>query len=226
MGRRAAAEAAVKTGVSGTPGETLLFRVRLPLYDNQFLSRGNQILEPSCQGDPRRSQPQGRYHPAAGQLHKFEIPKTIHGIRSSGAQKDELWLPERQLLFAITFSDVLSQLCPTLDCDLLVRYAHSCLIPVHVTKFRVLYAFIEITIDASHLLAPLQRSFASSNFKLPLSQEAQRSGFSLVADAIVHPRSEKKGIACENTAFGLAYILTSTLREDATIDHFSSANRR
>ncbi|KAL7928056.1 putative Diphthamide biosynthesis protein 1 [Trichoderma chlorosporum] len=63
-----------------------------------------------------------------------------------------------------------------LDCDLLVRYAHSCLIPVHVTKFRVLYAFVEITIDASHLLAPLQRSFASSNFKLPLSQEAQRSG--------------------------------------------------
>ncbi|KAL7940128.1 putative diphthamide synthesis domain-containing protein [Trichoderma barbatum] len=90
---------------------------------------------------------------------------------------------------------------PALDCDLLVHYAHSCLIPVHVTKFKVLYAFVEITIDASHLLAPLQRSFASSNFKLPLSQESQRSGSSLVADAIVHPRSEKKGIACENTDF-------------------------
>lgn len=155
--------------------------------------------------------------------YKFEMPKTIHGTRFSGAQKDKLWLPERQLLFAITFSDVLTQLCPgietlmgdvtygacciddytvrALDCDLLVHYAHSCFIPVHVTKFNVLYAFVDITIDASHLLAPLQRSFASSNFKLPLSQESQRSGSSFVADAIVHPRSEKKGVACENTSF-------------------------
>jgi hypothetical protein len=168
-----------------------------------------------------------------------QVPRKMN----CGYQKDKL-------LFAITFSDVLTQLCPgietlmgdvtygacciddytvrALDCDLFIHYAHSCFIPDHVTKFNVLYAFVDITIDASHLLAPLQRSFASSNFKLPLSQESQRSGSSFVTDAIVHPRSEKKGVACENTSSscGLAYILTSTLREDTTIDHSSSANRQ
>ena len=46
-----------------------------------------------------------------------------------------------------------------LGCDLLVHYAHSCLIPVDVTKIKTLYVFVEISIDTMHLLATLERNF-------------------------------------------------------------------
>ncbi|KAI1640879.1 diphthamide biosynthesis protein 1 [Biscogniauxia mediterranea] len=115
--------------------------------------------------------------------YSFEIPKTIHRIRSSGAKRVALQMPEGLLLFATTISDILCQFCPgietlimgdvtygacciddytarALGCDLLVHYAHSCLIPVDVTKIKVLYVFVDISIDTSHLLASLERNFA------------------------------------------------------------------
>lgn len=46
-----------------------------------------------------------------------------------------------------------------LGCDLLVHYAHSCLIPVDVTKIKTLYVFVDIGIDTTHLLATLERNF-------------------------------------------------------------------
>lgn len=47
-----------------------------------------------------------------------------------------------------------------LGCDLLVHYAHSCLIPVDVTKIKTLYVFVDISIDTTHLLATLERNFS------------------------------------------------------------------
>lgn len=46
-----------------------------------------------------------------------------------------------------------------LGCDLLVHYAHSCLIPVDITKIKTLYVFVDISIDTSHLLSTLERNF-------------------------------------------------------------------
>ena len=116
--------------------------------------------------------------------YNFEIPKTIHRIRSAGARKVALQMPEGLLLFATTISDILTQFCPgaetlimgdvtygacciddytarAMGCDLLVHYAHSCLIPVDVTKIKTLYVFVDISIDTAHLLATLERNFAS-----------------------------------------------------------------
>lgn len=93
-------------------------------------------------------------------------------------------MPEGLLLFATTISDILTQFCPgietlimgdvtygacciddytarALGCDLLVHYAHSCLIPVDVTKIKTLYVFVDISIDTSHLLATLEKNFSS-----------------------------------------------------------------
>ena len=114
--------------------------------------------------------------------YSFEIPKTIHRIRSIGAKRVALQFPEGLLIFATTISDILTQFCPgaetlimgdvtygacciddytarALGCDLLVHYAHSCLIPVDVTKIKTLYIFVDISIDTSHLLATLERNF-------------------------------------------------------------------
>lgn len=114
--------------------------------------------------------------------YNFEIHKTIHRIRTSGAKKIALQMPEGLLLFATTISDILTQFCPgastlimgdvtygacciddytarALGCDMLVHYAHSCLIPVNVTKIQTLYVFVDIQIDVVHLLATIERNF-------------------------------------------------------------------
>ena len=114
--------------------------------------------------------------------YSFEIPKTIHRIRTAGSKKVALQFPEGLLLFATTISDILTRFCPgtetlimgdvtygacciddytarALGCDLLVHYAHSCLIPVDVTKIKTLYVFVDISIDTIHLLATLERNF-------------------------------------------------------------------
>ena len=116
--------------------------------------------------------------------YSFELHKTIHRIRTNGSTKVALQMPEGLLLFATTISDILTQFCPgietvimgdvtygacciddytarALGCDLLVHYAHSCLIPVDVTKIKTLYVFVDISIDTAHLLATITRNFAA-----------------------------------------------------------------
>lgn len=115
--------------------------------------------------------------------YSFEIPKTIHRIRSLNAKRVALQMPEGLLMFATTISDILTQFCPgsetlimgdvtygacciddftarALGCDLLVHYAHSCLIPVSTTKIPTLYIFVDISIDTKHLIATLSRNIS------------------------------------------------------------------
>ncbi|KZZ93927.1 diphthamide biosynthesis protein 1 [Ascosphaera apis ARSEF 7405] len=114
--------------------------------------------------------------------YNFEIPKTIHQIRQAGAKRVALQLPEGLLIFATTLSDIICQFCPgtetlimgdvtygacciddytprALGCDMLIHYAHSCLVPINVTKIKTLYVFVEIRIDTTHLIATLERNF-------------------------------------------------------------------
>lgn len=86
-------------------------------------------------------------------------------------------------MFATTISDILTALNPgtetlimgdvtygacciddytarALECDLLVHYAHSCLIPVSTTTIPTLYVFVDITIDTAHLIATLSRNIS------------------------------------------------------------------
>ncbi|KAL8916655.1 MAG: hypothetical protein Q9172_006212 [Xanthocarpia lactea] len=117
--------------------------------------------------------------------YSFEIHKTIHRIRTSDSKKIALQFPEGLLLFATTISDIITGFCPgtetlimgdvtygacciddytarALGCDLLVHYAHSCLIPLDVTKIKTLYVFVDISIDTSHLIATLERNIESN----------------------------------------------------------------
>ncbi|KAF9772821.1 Diphthamide biosynthesis protein 1 [Fusarium sp. DS 682] len=176
VGRRAATEAAAKNGTSGVSGESGAVQTAKPRRAPRLLNQvPKEILEnPDLQA-------------AIALLpanYNFEIPKTIHRIQTSNAKRVALQMPEGLLLFATTISDILTQFCPgvetlimgdvtygacciddytarALGCDLLVHYAHSCLIPVDVTTIKTLYVFVDISIDATHLLASLERNFAS-----------------------------------------------------------------
>ncbi|OAA54882.1 diphthamide biosynthesis protein 1 [Cordyceps fumosorosea ARSEF 2679] len=176
VGRRAAAEAAAKNGVQGTAGESGALQTAKPRRAPRLLNR----VPPEISENPKLKEAIALL-PAN---YSFEIPKTIHRIQTSGAKKVALQMPEGLLLFATTISDILTQFCPgietlimgdvtygacciddytarALGCDLLVHYAHSCLIPVDVTKIKTLYVFVDISIDTAHLLASLERNFAA-----------------------------------------------------------------
>ncbi|RYP62602.1 hypothetical protein DL771_009645 [Monosporascus sp. 5C6A] len=176
IGRRAATNAAKKSNGTGSLEESGAVQVSQPRRAPRMLNQvPPEILDNSEINDAIALLPAN---------YSFEIHKTIHRIRSSGAKKVALQMPEGLLLFATTISDILTQFCPgietlimgdvtygacciddytarALGCDLLIHYAHSCLIPVDVTKIKVLYVFVDISIDTSHLLATLERNFAT-----------------------------------------------------------------
>lgn len=46
-----------------------------------------------------------------------------------------------------------------LGCELLVHYGHSCLVPIAVTAVKVLYVFVEVSIDTLHLAECIRQTF-------------------------------------------------------------------
>ncbi|CAK7216820.1 Diphthamide biosynthesis protein 1 [Sporothrix bragantina] len=183
IGRRAAAEVAAKTpGLSVEDSGAIVTRpARRP-------ARLLNQVPPELANDPALLE-------AVALLpsnYSFEVPKTIHRIRTLGAKRVALQMPEGLLLFATTISDILQQFCPGIDtlimgdvtygacciddytaralgCDLLVHYAHSCLIPVDVTQIKTLYVFVDIRIDTAHLLATLERNLLKETGKTTLA---------------------------------------------------------
>uniref|UniRef100_A0A2K5JFS5 2-(3-amino-3-carboxypropyl)histidine synthase subunit 1 n=2 Tax=Colobus angolensis palliatus TaxID=336983 RepID=A0A2K5JFS5_COLAP len=115
--------------------------------------------------------------------YNFEIPKTIWRIQQAQAKKVALQMPEGLLLFACTIVDILERFTEAevmvmgdvtygaccvddftaraLGADFLVHYGHSCLVPMDTSAqdFRVLYVFVDIRIDTTHLLDSLRLTF-------------------------------------------------------------------
>lgn len=103
-------------------------------------------------------------------------------------------MPEGLLIYSCIISDILEQFCNVetivmgdvtygacciddfsavaLGCDFLIHYAHSCLVPVDVTKIKVLYVFVTISIDTEHLVNTLSHNFARGS-KLALVSTIQ-----------------------------------------------------
>lgn len=113
--------------------------------------------------------------------YNFEIHKTVWNVRKAGASRVALQMPEGLLIYALVLSDIIEQFCGAetlvmgdvsygacciddysaraLGCDFIIHYAHSCLVPIDVTAIKVLYVFVTINIDESHLMRTLQRHF-------------------------------------------------------------------
>lgn len=92
-----------------------------------------------------------------------------------------LQFPEGLLMYACAISDILEQFAgcqcvilgdvtygacciddltaKALGAELLVHYGHSCLVPIAVTAVKVLYVFVEISIDTDHLAECVRQTF-------------------------------------------------------------------
>lgn len=113
--------------------------------------------------------------------YNFEIHKTVWNIKKHNASRVALQMPEGLLIYSLIISDILEQFCEVetivmgdvsygacciddytaraLDCDFIVHYAHSCLVPIDITEIKVLYVFVTINIDEAHLINTLKRNF-------------------------------------------------------------------
>lgn len=99
------------------------------------------------------------------------------------AESVALQFPEGLLMYACVISDILEQFAgcqcvilgdvtygacciddltaEALDCSLLIHYGHSCLVPIAVTRIKVMYVFVEISIDTAHLAACIRATFST-----------------------------------------------------------------
>ncbi|KAK9448490.1 putative diphthamide synthesis protein-domain-containing protein [Limtongia smithiae] len=113
----------------------------------------------------------------------FEVHKCVWHIRRYNCARVALQMPEGLLIYSCVIADILERFCDgvevvvmgdvtygaccvddytaaALGCDLLIHYAHSCLVPVDVTSMRVLYVFVTISIDVGHLSNTLEAAFS------------------------------------------------------------------
>lgn len=117
--------------------------------------------------------------------YNFEIRKTVWNIRKHNAKRVALQMPEGLLIYSLLISDILEQFCNVqtvvmgdvsygacciddytaraLECDFIVHYAHSCLVPIDVTKIKVLYIFVTINIEEQHIIKTLQKNFSKGS---------------------------------------------------------------
>ncbi|CAK4080493.1 unnamed protein product [Aphanomyces euteiches] len=113
--------------------------------------------------------------------YNFEIRKTIWKIKQAGAKRVALQFPEGLLLYSCVISDIIERFAgatsiimgdvtygaccvddltaKALGADFMVHYGHSCLVPIDVTTIKMLYVFVDITIDVTHLVECMKLTF-------------------------------------------------------------------
>ncbi|CAM9758578.1 unnamed protein product, partial [Choristocarpus tenellus] len=129
--------------------------------------------------------------------YNFELHKTVWRIKEDKVETVALQFPEGLLMYACTIVDILEQFtgcscvvlgdvtygaccvddltAKALGCGLLVHYGHSCLVPIAVTSVKVLYIFVEISIDTNHLVDCVKETF-SKETRLALMGTIQFAG--------------------------------------------------
>ena len=127
--------------------------------------------------------------------YNFEIAKTVWRLRGAENPKCSrvaLQFPEGLLMYSCIITDILERFVPgletvimgdvtygacciddftsnALNCDFLVHYGHSCLVPITVTQTRVLYVFVDIMINVNHLCHSIIYNFPMPNESIPMS---------------------------------------------------------
>merc|ERR1712002_377182 len=114
--------------------------------------------------------------------YNFEIHKTVWKIKQAEARRVALQFPEGLLMFACVIADIVEEFTAAetlimgdvtygaccvddfsaraLDCDFMVHYGHSCLVPISATEgIKMLYVFVDIKIDSIHFIETLKYNF-------------------------------------------------------------------
>ena len=138
--------------------------------------------------------------------YNFEVAKTVWRIKQMGAKSVALQFPEGLLMYATHIADILEEVAgaedhrlgdvtygaccvddlsaAALGCELLVHYAHSCLVPIDRMALEVMYVFVEIEVDLAHLVDTVKLNFGADQ-KLALCGTIQ-FGRAVHALSLIH----------------------------------------
>lgn len=136
--------------------------------------------------------------------YNFEVHKTIWKIKQTDSKKILLQLPEGLIRFGPVLVDIISAyfnhtelrddikiitmgdltygacciddyLASSMACDLIVHYAHSCLVPINQLSKHVkyLYIFLDIKFDLEHVVKCIKHNFKPENHKIALASTIQ-----------------------------------------------------
>lgn len=135
--------------------------------------------------------------------YNFEIHKTIWKIRQTNAKRVLLQFPEGLIRFGPVIVDVVlgyfehkgesdiniitmgdltygaccidDYLASSLGCDLIIHYAHSCLVPINQLNDAVkyLYIFLDIKFDLDHVVSCIKHNFNTDQHKIALASTIQ-----------------------------------------------------
>lgn len=118
--------------------------------------------------------------------YNFEIYKSVWKIRLEKPELTALQFPEGLLMYSCIIADILSKFgqsrivimgdvtygacciddfsAEKLGAGLIIHYGHSCLVPMSITKVKVLYVFVEILFDPSHFVESVRKHFGSEHY--------------------------------------------------------------
>lgn len=121
--------------------------------------------------------------------YNFEVHKCIWHIQKNKYRRVALQLPEGFQRYALVLSDIMVRYggcddtviladvaygacciddftAVLLDCDFVIHYGHSCLIPITMTKIPILYVFVEISLPHRPLASVMRANFVGKRVAL------------------------------------------------------------
>jgi 2-(3-amino-3-carboxypropyl)histidine synthase len=171
------------------------------------------------------------------QNYNFEILKSIVRIREVAKELEKskprvaLQMPDGFMIWSILIADILSVFAPceciilgditygacciddlgskSLNCDFIVHYGHSCLVPITETCVKTLYVFVDIEIDIAHLVKTVEFNFPDKSVDLCImgsiqynnsvfvcKKELVERGYTKVRIPQTKPRSHGEVLGC------------------------------
>ena len=120
--------------------------------------------------------------------YNFEIHKSIWKLKANKVKRVALQFPEGLLIYSLVISDILKRFGSSdplhpldtvilgdvtygacciddrtasfVGCDFMIHYGHSCLVPVDCCLIKILYVFVDIAFDPSHLISTIKHNFS------------------------------------------------------------------
>lgn len=147
--------------------------------------------------------------------YNFEIQKSVWRIQKENVKIVAIQFPEGLLMYSLIIADIFRKFCQVevivlgdvtygacciddftakkLGAQMMIHYGHSCLVPVNVTTIIVMYVFVEIFFDSSHLVECLKNLALTSS-------SSQSSSSSSIETTSQQPSSSNSTVTTYQTS--------------------------
>lgn len=175
--------------------------------------------------------------------YNFEIYKSIYRIKELKNELKKkprvaLQMPDGFMIYSILISDILEKFgececvilgditygacciddlgSKALECDFIIHYGHSCLVPITQTCVKTMYVFVDIEIDIENLIDTIEYNFTNKSHKIHImgsiqynnsvflaKKELTERGYANITIPQTKPRSNGEVLGCTSPQINL-----------------------